>query len=169
MAVATQAHTVRFCESDRSLAVIVAQFLVDGLAAGNPGIVVATPVQQAVVILELDCRSMDVVQLQRSHDLVLLDARDTLATFMTNDIPDAERFTSCMHDVIARACRGRDGCAVRIYGQMVDILWGEGRYDAAIRLEMLWTKLAATRAFSVTCGESMGHFYADVSLAEIRR
>jgi hypothetical protein len=111
---------------------------------------------------------MDVVQLQSSQDLVLLDARDTLATFMTNDVPDAERFASSMCDVIARACRGRDGCGVRIYGQMVDILWGEGRYDAAIRVEMLWSQLAVARAFSLMCGDSMGHFYEDVSLAEIR-
>jgi hypothetical protein len=149
--------------------VVVAQFLGDGLAAGIPGIVVATAAQRAAIVLELAARSLDVVQLQRSQDLVLLDANDTLATFMTNDIPDAERFTSRMCDVIARARQGRDGCGVRIYGQMVDILWGEGRYDAAIRLEMLWNTLAATRAFSLMCGYSMGHFYEDVSLAEIRR
>jgi hypothetical protein len=108
------------------------------------------------------------VQLQRSNDLILLDASETLGTFMTDDIPDAERFRDSICGAIARACRGRDDCSVRIYGQMVDVLWGNGQHDAAIRLEMLWNRLASSRAFSLMCGYSMGHFYEDLTLEEIR-
>jgi hypothetical protein len=160
-------HAVRFYENDKSLSQIVAKFLSDGLAAGNPAIVIATPAQRAAIVRELVPRSSDVVQLQRSDDLVLLDADDTLSTFMTNDAPDAELFKKSMCEVIKRACRGRANCTARIYGQMVDILWKTGKPTAAIRLEVLWNQLANTQAFSLLCGYAMGHFYKDAHFDEI--
>jgi hypothetical protein len=160
-------HAVRFYESDKSLSHIVAQFLSEGFATGNPGIVVATPAQRGAIVRELVARSLDVVQLQRSDDLVLLDAEDTLSTFMMNGEPVAERFRNSMCDAIKRACRGRDDCTVRIYGQMVDVLWKSGQQKAAIHLEMLWNQLANTQAFSLLCGYAMGHFYKDAAFHEI--
>ncbi|MET0211639.1 MAG: MEDS domain-containing protein, partial [Vicinamibacterales bacterium] len=55
---------VRFYESDRSLATIVAEFLQGGFANGEPGIIVATPTQRAAVLRELSNKSVDVVELQ---------------------------------------------------------------------------------------------------------
>ena len=165
----TRHHAVRFYDSDKSLAHIVAQFLGEGLAAGEPGIVVATPAQRAAIVKELVARSVDVVQLQRSGDLVLLDAQDTLSGFMTNDMPVADRFTKNMCDVIRGACGEQADRTVRIYGQMVDVLWKSGNQEAAIRLEVLWNQLANTHAFSLLCGYAMGHFYKDANFAEICR
>src|SRR5687767_10068408 len=95
-----QYHAVRFYDNDKSLAQIVAQFLSDGLAAGHPAIIVATPAHRAAILKELAAKSLDVVQLQRSDDLVLLDAQDTLSIFMTNGKPEAEAFKSSMCEVI---------------------------------------------------------------------
>jgi hypothetical protein len=160
-------HAVRFYESDRALAQIVAQFLSEGFEAGNPGIVVATPGQRASIVRELSIRSLDVAQLQQSNDLVMLDAHDTLSVFMENGTPDAVRFKDAMCEVITKACGDRPDCTVRIYGQMVDILWQSGEHDAAIRLEMLWNQLANTHAFSLMCGYAMGNFYKDANFADI--
>jgi hypothetical protein len=162
-------HAVRFYENDKSLAKIVAQFLSEGFAAGNPGLVVAVPAQRGAILKELVAASLDVVELQRSDDLVLLDAEETLSRFMTNGKPDAEAFEKSMCEVLKRVCRGRPNCTVRIYGQMVDVLWKDGQQDAAIRLEMLWNLLANTQAFSLLCGYAMGHFYKDANVQEICR
>jgi hypothetical protein len=164
-----QHHAVRFYDNDKSLAQIVAQFLSDGLAAGNPGIVVATPAHRGTILKELVARSVDVVQLQRSDDLVFLDAQETLSIFMTNGKPEAEAFKNSMCAVIKRACRGRPNCTIRIYGEMVDVLWKNGQKEEAIHLEMLWNQLANTRAFSLLCGYAMGHFYKDANVQEICR
>ena len=48
---------------------------------------------------------------------------------------------------------------IRAYGEMVDVLWKRGRTDAAMSLEMLWNRLAATHHFALLCGYSMGNFY----------
>jgi hypothetical protein len=162
-------HAVRFYENEKSLSRIVADFVGDGLADGHPGIVIATPAQRAAIIRALVARSVDVVQLQRSSDLVLLDGNDTLSTFMTNGMPNPDVFMSSMSDVIRKTTQGRTSCTVRIYGQMVDILWKNGKQEAAIRLELLWNQLAASEAFSLLCGYAMGHFYKDVAMDEICR
>jgi len=99
----------------------------------------------------------------------LLDAQETLSMFMTNGKAEAEAFENNMCEVIKRACRGRPNCTVRVYGEMVDLLWKNGEQEAAIRLEILWNQLANTKAFSLLCGYAMGHFYKDASVQEICR
>jgi DcmR-like sensory protein len=96
----------------------------------------------------------------------MLDAEDTLDQLLVNGMPDAERFTQLMVPMIERACGGRR-CLVRIYGQMVDVLWKNNMRDAAIRLELLWNQLAMTQTFSLLCGYALGHFYYDANVADI--
>jgi len=160
-------HAVRFYENENSLANIVAEFLADGLTDGTPGIVVATPAQRAAIVREVGARGLDVVSLTQSDDLVLLDASDTLSSFMPNGKLDARAFNDNLSAVITRARRGRTDCTVRIYGQMVDILWKEGKCDLAIRLEMLWNLLANTRRFSLLCGYAIGSFYKDAHFDDV--
>jgi hypothetical protein len=88
-------HAVRFYENDKSLARIVAGFLHEGFDSGSPGIVVATANQRAEILRELNDRSCDVVALERSQDLVLLDAEETLSTFMTDGKPNARKLPHC--------------------------------------------------------------------------
>ena len=83
--------------------------------------------------------------------------------------PQAEAFKNSMCEVIKTACGGRPNCTVRIYGQMVDVLWKNGEQEAAIRLEILWNQLANTQAFSLLCGYAMGQFYKDANFQEVCR
>ena len=161
-------HAVRFYENEKSLAQMVAEFLADGLSDGHPGMVVATPAQRAEISRALVVRGVDVVSLQRSGDLVLLDAEDTLFSFMTNDTLDAKAFKDRMSALIESACRGRTNCIVRVYGQMVDVLWQQGKCDMAIDLEILWNQLANEPRFSLLCGYAMGSFYKDAHVEDIR-
>jgi hypothetical protein len=154
-----QQHAVRFYESDRALAQIVAGFLAEGLTAGHPAIVVATPAQRGAILLELSTHRVDVAASQHAGTLVLLDADDTMAMFMVDGTPDESKFNEVMCAAIRRACGGRTDCTVRVYGHMVDLLWHRHERDSAVRLEFLWNKLAATPAFSLLCGYAMGNFY----------
>ncbi len=160
-------HAVRFYESEKSLAQITAKFLVEGLADHHPAIVVATPSMRAALIIELTAQSFDVVELQRSGELLLLDAKDLLSAFMIDGKPHAVKFTDTMCEIIDQACRGRSTCKLRIFGQMVDLLWREGQKEAAIQLEMLWNQLARIQAFSLLCGYAMGNFYKDSNVQDI--
>ncbi len=48
--------------------------------------------------------------------------------------------------------------AVAAFGEMVALLWNEGKADAAIRLEQLWNDLANSHAFTLRCAYSMNDF-----------
>lgn len=160
-------HAVRFYESPDSLCRIVANFLGEGLRANQPALVIATPEHRAGIEAALRGQNVDVAALRASGELVLLDAEQTLATFMVDGMPDAKRFQAKGTEMIQRACGGRTDCTVRAYGEMVDVLWKQGQSVAAMRLEMLWNKLAATQDFSLLCGYAMGNFYKGSQQQEI--
>ena len=160
-------HAVRFYDSPQSLCRIVAGFLAEGLRGTQPALVIATPEHRAGISEALRTQGLDIDALQSSGDLLLLDAEETLATFMVDGMPDAKRFQVAGTDVIQRACRGRKDCTIRAYGEMVDVLWKKGQSVAAVRLEMLWNKLAASQDFSLLCGYAMGNFYKGSQQQEI--
>jgi hypothetical protein len=161
-------HAVKFYETRESLCRLVAGFLADGLIAHEPSLVVATAEHRAGIVAELGARQFDVHRLQEAGDLLIIDASEMLADFMVDGMPDAERFAGTARTAIERLCAGRTGCTVRAYGEMVDVLWKAGQDVAAIRLEMLWNKLAMSHDFSLLCGYAMGNFYKDAALAAIR-
>jgi PAS domain S-box-containing protein len=73
---------------------------------------------------------------------------------------DRERFTSVIGEVVERARKavGREGARIAAFGEMVALLWAEGKREAAIGLEQLWNFLAETHAFSLQCAYPMKGF-----------
>jgi hypothetical protein len=153
-------HAVQFYGNDHSLFTTVAGFLSEGLVGGHPSIVIATPDHATAIAEQLSSRLIDVEAATASGDLVLLDAEETLAAFMVDGLPHPGRFEYHVGGVIKRMLGDRrKKIIVRAYGEMVDVLWKRGHEDAAIRLEILWNKLASTYGFALLCGYSMGNFY----------
>ena len=152
-------RTARLYESDRSLARIVAEFLHEGFKDRCPGIVIATADQRAAIKRALQDRSLDVDALENSRALLLLDAKEMLSAFIVNRKPDAQKFREQMHRVIERATDGRTDCTVRIFAQMLDLLWQENERDAAIGLEVLWNQLAEREDVSLIYGYAIDNLY----------
>jgi hypothetical protein len=161
-------HAVKFYTDPESLCRIVGGFLIEGFARGNPALVIATPPHAALLDRCLRARGHDVDVLKRLGDLVTLDARELLATFMVDGTPNANAFRQSVGGAITQVCRGRDQCTVHAYGEMVNVLWKDGHEAAAIRLEMLWNELANDRAFKLLCGYSIGNFYKAAAIDEIK-
>jgi hypothetical protein len=152
-------HAAKFYESEKSLYQTAANFLSDGLIASRPAVVIATPLHTGAIEHYLRARWIDVSRAKQHGDLICLDAEDTLGTFMIGGHPDAELFHVNVGSVLEQARRGRRGAPIRAYGEMVDVLWRQGRADAAIELEILWNELALKHAFSLLCGYAMGNFF----------
>jgi hypothetical protein len=162
-------HAVKFYESSASLCRIVAEFLGEGLSLGQPALVIATPEHRDGIVSELGARRFDAKGLQEKGDLMMLDVADQLEEFMIEGMPHADRFNTTLVGAIERLSRGGKNVTIRAYGEIVDVLWKTGQDVAAIRLEMLWNKLAMTHDFSLLCGYAMGNFYKDASLQDIQR
>lgn len=160
-------HAVRFYENKASLCRTVADFLGEGFAVRQPALVIATPSHREALLHEVRSRGVAVDQLRTSGDLLLLDARDMLAKFMVNGVPDGARFSDAAADAIERVSGGHSGRTIRAYGEMVDVLWQDGLTNAAIQLEMLWNQLATTHDFSLLCGYAIGSFYKDAGMRQV--
>lgn len=153
-------HSVKFYGNSESLVTTVAGFLSEGLIAEQPALIIATPVHRTMIVEQLAARLINVDKAQATGELVALDAREVLDAFMLNGLPDPGAFDDTVGGIIDNILAGRPRRTItRAYGEMVDLLWREGRSDAAIRLELLWNKLAVTHSFALLCGYSMGNFY----------
>ncbi|HVE78606.1 MAG TPA: ATP-binding protein [Gemmatimonadaceae bacterium] len=152
------AHAVQFYDDDGFLCAAVADFIAGGLAAGQPAVVIATRPHRETVAGCLTSKGFRVDRLRRDGGLTMLDARETLATFMAGKLPDPRRFRATVGGVIERPLRTTGRAASYLYGEMVDLLWKDGNPQGAIRLEELWNELADTHRFSLLCAYAMGGF-----------
>jgi hypothetical protein len=156
-------HTVQFYGDETELFKTIGLFLSEGLIAGQPAIVIATPDHNTAIQDALSAHLIDVARARHLGDLVMLDAEDTLGTFMHNGIPDTILFQRQVGAHMEQTVRGRGQTSLRAYGEMVDVLWRRGQADAAIRLEVLWNDLATMYSFSLLCGYAIGSFYKETS------
>jgi len=154
------AHIVQFYERDDFMVAEVARFIGTAIGAGDSGIVIATKPHRDGIAQELASHGLNVTMAIAQGRYLALDAAETLAKFMIAGEPDRERFTSVIGEVVERARKaaGREGARVAAFGEMVALLWAEGKRDAAIRLEQLWNSLAETHAFSLHCAYPMKGF-----------
>jgi PAS domain S-box-containing protein len=145
-------HAVQFYDDEASLQRTVGDFLAGGLDAGERILVVATPEHWESFRGELETRECRI-----GNRLIFADARQTLARISSGDSIDENSFHEVVGTAVASAAA--DGTRVRAYGEMVELLWADGKPDAALRLEELWNDLARAGTFSLLCAYSMGHFY----------
>jgi signal transduction histidine kinase len=152
-------HAVQFYDEKGSLFETVATFLAAGFDAGDPLVVIATQAHREAFIERLD--RTRVAAAIANGQLKLLDASETLATFMIGDMPDPELFRDMVWRALSDLQHSYAGARVRAYGEMVDLLWSSGNSRAAIRLEELWHDACEANSFSLLCAYSMGHFYKE--------
>lgn len=166
----SNSHTAHFYSSDDLLIREVAQNLGSTLAAGGAAVVIATSAHQVGFEEQIRARGLDLAKIAREGRWLVLDASATLAEFMVEGWPDADRFTTVIGgvlDCLTATCPERPGVAA--YGEMVAVLWEEGRTGAAIRLEELWNELAQKRRFDLSCGWPLRFFSRDTDGVVIER
>jgi signal transduction histidine kinase len=156
-AMAGTEHFVQFYEADASLLDSLSGFIGAGLAAEDACLVVATPAHREALDGRLQASGLDVAAARARGQYVALDAAETLSKFMSAEgQPDPQRFVESVGALIARVAEGRG--RVRIFGEMVALLWAEGNCPAAIRLEELWNQLHQTRSFTLFCAYPLEGF-----------
>jgi len=163
-------HSVQFFETDAFLIDSLSEFIGNGLMAGDVCIVLATQPHRESLEERLKVDGLDVAGIRIRDQYIAIDAASTLSKLMVNESLDPERFVKMIGDIIVRAAQGRS--RVRIFGELVALLWADGNRAAAIRVEELWNDLAKTHDFSLFCAYPMHGFGGEVyevEFAEICR
>lgn len=154
-------HGVQFYSSDKFLIEELSHYVSHALHAGDAAVVVANKEHREGLIQRLTADGLEVGTPIEQGRLIALDADQLLSTFMVEGWPDQGRFTDVVGGVIDKAVaainRGTNP-RVAIYGEMVALLWDQGKAEAAIRLEQLWNGLARSKSFSLFCAYPISSF-----------
>jgi hypothetical protein len=160
-------HGVQFYNDPDALCRIVGSFVGEGLERTDLALLIVTPDHAERIDRCLRARGTNLDDARRDGRLVTVDAEATLQLFMADGLPNPGAFRQTIGSVLTELRRGRERCTVRAYGEMVDLLWKDGREAAAIRLETLWNQLAVTHDFDLLCGYSIGNFYKGAGIEDI--
>lgn len=138
------AHVLQFYRTNGPcLPPSVGRYLEEGLTQRDALVVIATPERRARLARQLCGANASNAQ------LLVLDSYQTLDRFMRNDAPDWELFNGIVGEAIRD--QAATGKTLRAFGDMVDVLWATGQYDAAIALERFWNRLRERLDFSLYC------------------
>jgi MEDS: MEthanogen/methylotroph, DcmR Sensory domain len=153
-------HLVQlYGKDDRLLAKNVSRFLAEGLPERDSLIVIATPEHTESIARYLtEEAGTAALEAEREGRLVYLDARATLDQLLRKGQPDPVRFDAVIGELL-RSLRARSGSGkVRAFGEMVNLLWSDGRHEEAERLEDLWNGLLAGSQYSLYCAYAIDLF-----------
>jgi uncharacterized protein YoaH (UPF0181 family) len=141
-------HFVEIYENDRSLIESIRTFMSIGISEGDAALVIATPAHREELELKLN-HTIDLSAAREQGLYASFDAEETLARLMIDGVPDPDKFDRVATDLIGGAARvGRN---VRVFGEMVALLWGQGNVVGALRLEDLWNRQSERTSFRLFC------------------
>jgi PAS domain S-box-containing protein len=149
-------HFVHFYENEEFLLDALSGYIGPGLVAGEVCIVIATELHRNGLEARLQRSGIDLPSIASTNQYIALDAERTLAKFIINGEPNPRRFATVIGTLLERATAG--GRPVRAFGEMVALLWAEGKTTAAARLEELWNDLGEKHRFSLFCAYPMSGF-----------
>jgi PAS domain S-box-containing protein len=154
------AHVVRFYTDDSSYLDALHRSVEAVLKAGDAAVIIATEAHRDGIASRLKESGLDIARAIEGGRLVFLDAAETLSRFMSGGMPDPVSFADAIgvHFERARKKTETGSGQVSAFGEMVAVLWSEGKLNAAVALERLWNQLAETHSFTLHCAYPMKGF-----------
>ena len=156
-------HFVQFYEGEAFLISALSEFIGAGLGSGDTCIVVATKPHRESLDERLRANGLDLTSSNVQSRYIALDAAEVLSKFIVDGLPEPRLFSEVVGGIVTRAAESRH--RLRIFGEMVALLWAEGNRAAAIHLEDLWNDLARTHPFSLFCAYPMQDFGGELYTA----
>jgi PAS domain S-box-containing protein len=148
-----EGHVVQLYTDDSFLVEVLSRFIGGAIAMGDAAVVVATKAHHKGLAKRLSAQGLDTAKAIRQGRYVVLDAGETLPKFMVNGSVDEARFVEVIGGALTRvrsATEHKDS-RIAVFGELVALLWADGKPQEAIRLEQFWNDLAREHSFSLLC------------------
>lgn len=151
-------HRVQFYHDDQYLLLSVVEHLGEGVIAGGVGLGFVTDTHRDQIYNGLHAAGVPAEAIEKR--CILVEASDGLARFMRRGYPDRQLFFSTLTELLGphSSINGAVDSGVAAFGEMVAVLWAEGKHDAAIQLEQLWTEFANSHPISLLCAYPLSYF-----------
>jgi hypothetical protein len=155
-------HIVQLYQDQDFLNRAVCRFVRAGLANGEGIILVPTLTHWNAFRPRLEAESVDVDAARERGQLTVVDADEFLPHFMRDAMPDPPVFNGIFGDIVGQARAAGRYQKVRVWGEMVDVLWERGDVAASMNLEDLFDQLGKKRDIAIFCSFLMDNFNGDV-------
>ncbi|MGH9497960.1 MAG: PAS domain S-box protein [Terriglobales bacterium] len=157
---AHERHVVQLYTDNGFLIDVVSRFIGGMIAVGDSALVIATSSHQQGLAKRLSERGLDMEKAAAQGRYITMDAKETLDGLMVDGAVDESRFTEVIGGVLTRmrgACGGKDS-RIAVFGEMVALLWAEGKPQEALRVEQLWNGLSPEHTFALLCAYPLSVF-----------
>jgi PAS domain S-box-containing protein len=146
-------HIVQLYTDDAFLIEVLSRFIGGALAVGDAAVVIATAAHCVQLEKRLSATGVDTLKAASQGRYVTLDANETLGRLMVNGSVDEVRFKRVVGNVLNRAKKviHRNDVRIAAFGELVALLWADGKFEEAIRVEQFWNDLAKEYSFSLVC------------------
>jgi hypothetical protein len=138
-------HTVQLYQDEQDLADSLALYTASGLAHGEGVVVIGTTRRWEALTARLRERRVDTHNAVVRGQLRLFGAKVILASCTSHGVPDRLAFNEAIGGVfsVMRARYPR----LRVVGELTDLLWRQGRREAAEAIERFWNELRVDQRF----------------------
>ena len=156
-------HSAGFYSHDYCFLEDFTQFIGTALEAGHSAILVATESHRDNLLPRLQAYGVDIGTAIKEGRYMALDAARAVSTFMVDELPDSARFLEVAGNLITAAAKSAIGESHRVAlcGECDPPLWTIGNGEAAIRMERLWSLVAAQYDVDILCGYPLSSFHGE--------
>jgi MEDS: MEthanogen/methylotroph, DcmR Sensory domain len=142
-------HTVQLYQDEADLADALARFAASGLAHGEGVVILGSTPRWNALSAQLRAGGVDTHGAVLRGQLRLFGARVILTSCISHGVPDRLLFNEAIGGILG-LMRMRYA-TVRVFAELTDLLWAEGRPEAAEAIERFWNGLIAPQALSLLC------------------
>lgn len=143
-------HALHLYRDDARLATTVAIFLAPAFAEGQAILTIGTRAHVASIEQRLRTDGHDVDRARWRGQYLSLDAEQLIPRLLLDGLPTAETFDEVVGRHVTRLAGHHGG--VRAFGEIVSLLWRDGRRAAGLRLEDLWNDALGLHSLALVCG-----------------
>jgi hypothetical protein len=161
-------HAVQFYSGDGFMLDSLSRFVSNALEAGDSCLVLATQAHLEGLAERLKSRGVDTNRAVKKRRYVTVDALQVMARLMVDGKLDRTRFDEFIREVFLPLKAAAEGMVQRVAvcGEVVGLLWADGKAEAAIELERLWNEVAKQGPYYLRCFYQIA-FFSDAGQNEL--
>jgi hypothetical protein len=146
-------HAIQFYSGDGFMLDSLSRFVSTALEAGDSCLVLATQAHLEGLAERLKARGVDTARAVKARRYVTVDAVQVLSRLIVDGKLDKTRFDEFMREVFLPLKAAAEGKVKRVAasGEVVGLLWADGKAEAAIELERLWNEVAKQGPYCLRC------------------
>ena len=138
-------HRVQFYNDEGYLLSSVSEHLTDSLVCDGLALAFTTAEHRQQIYERLALAGVPAEAIKKR--CFLIEASEALSKFMRNGMPDRQLFFPAIKSFLQpQRANGSFHAGVAAFGEMVAVLLAEGKREAAIQLEQLWTEFTDSNA-----------------------